>query len=127
MKYTILVPGTRAQLTLVQPRFDWRNKDHTGADGIPLDEAALMALRIAQVQAQLIKCTGKHKKHVLRGGVSRRYPMYGECMDTASYVRWFYQSNFGQREGNQDHKNFFEPLSTNPQAWPDEPLHEIDA
>ena len=130
MKHTILVLGTRAQLTLVQPRFDWRNKAHAGADGIPLDEAALMALRIDEVQAQLAKCTGKHKKLNARGGVSRRYPVaHPLYMNTKTYVEAYYALNFPDSEKGDGYgvADFFEPLSTNTQAWPNDPLHEVDA
>lgn len=54
----------------------------------------------------------------------RAYPVSGRYMDTASYVKAFWELNF-KAEYRTDCEAFYEPLSTQPQQWPSEPLYEV--
>jgi hypothetical protein len=46
-------------------------------------------------------------------------------LDTASYVKVFFELNKTSKHTTPfDYKGFFEPLSTRPQEWPEEPLFE---
>ena len=123
MKSTIHVPGTRCTLTLRPPPYDYKNKAHRSPDGSAmLDDQQRLDLRIDEISKALTKCTGKHKRHVLRGGDERLYPQpIGDVMlDTAVYVRLYFRLN-----NNLIHSSdYFEPLSTRPQEWPQEPLYE---
>jgi hypothetical protein len=123
MKSTIHVPGTRCTLTLRPPPYDYKNKAHRSPDGSAmLDDQQRLDLRIDEISKALTKCTGKHKRHVLRGGDKREYPQpIGDLMlDTAVYVRLYFRLN-----NNLIHSSdYFEPLSTRPQEWPQEPLYE---
>jgi hypothetical protein len=92
-----------------------------------LDDQQRLDLRIDEISKALTKCTGKHKRHVLRGGDKRLYPQpIGDVMlDTASYVKVFFGLNRQSKYADPfDYKSFFEPLSTRPQEWPQEPLYE---
>lgn len=128
MKHTIHVPGTRCTLTLRPPPYDYKNKAHRSPDGSAmLDDQQRLDLRIDEISKALTKCTGKHKRHVLRGGDKREYPQpIGDVMlDTASYVKVFFDLNRQSKSAHPfDYKSFFEPLSTRPQEWPQEPLYE---
>ena len=137
MKHTIHVPGTRCTLTLRPPPYDYKNKAHRSPDGSAmLDDQQRLDLRIDEISKALTKCTGKHKRHVLRGGDERLYPQpIGDVMlDTASYVKVFFDLNRQSKSAHPfnyksffepfNYKSFFEPLSTRPQEWPQEPLHE---
>ena len=119
----IMVPGTKAQLTLRLSSENYRDKknqilrpngefDHWATDAERFDR------HTDDVLAKLAKCTGKHKRHVLRGGDGRKYPAYGERMTTAAYVKLYMTLN-----GNKLTDNFG-TLSTNVQSWPDEPIEE---
>ena len=123
MKSTIHVPGTRCTLTLRPPPYDYKNKAHRSPDGSAmLEDQQRLDLRIEEISKALTKCTGKHKRHVLRGGDKREYPQpIGDLMlDTAVYVRLYFRLN-----NNLIHSSdYFEPLSTRPQEWPQEPLYE---
>jgi len=128
MKHTIHVPGTRCTLTLRPPPYDYKNKAHRSPDGsVMLDDQQRLDLRIDEISKALTKCTGKHNRHVLRGGDKRLYPQpIGDVMlDTASYVKVFFDLNRQSKSAHPfDYKSFFEPLSTRPQEWPQEPLYE---
>ena len=128
MKHTIHVPGTRCTLALYPPPYDYKNKAHRSPDGSAmLDDQQRLDLRIEEINKALTKCTGKHKRHVLRGGEKRLYPQpIGDAMlDTASYVKVFFDLNRPSSFTDPfDHKSFFKPLSTRPQEWPQEPLYE---
>ncbi len=123
MKSTIHVPGTRCTLTLRPPPYDYKNKAHRSPDGSAmLDDQQRLDLRIDEISKALTKCTGKHKRHVLRGGDKREYPQpIGDVMlDTAVYVRHYFRLN-----NNLIHSSdYFEPSSTRPQEWSQEPLYE---
>jgi hypothetical protein len=128
MKHTIHVPGTRCTLTLRPPPYDYKNKAHCSPDGSAmLDDQQRLDLRIDKISKALTKCTGKHKRHVLRGGDKREYPqpIEGAMLNTASYVEVFFAWNRQSKSAHPfDYKSFFEPLSTRPQEWPQEPLYE---
>lgn len=128
MKSTIHVPGTRCTLTLYPPSYDYKNKTHRSPDGSAmLDDQQRLDLHIDEISKALTKCTGKHKRHVLRGGDKRLYPQpIGDVMlDTASYVKVFFDLNRQSKSAHPfNYKSFFEPLSTRPQEWPQEPLYE---
>ena len=124
----ILVPETRARLTLRLPGMDYKDKGNQilTSDG-EFDRWATDAERFDRhtddVLSKLVKCTGKHKKHVLRGGDRRSYPMHGECMTTAGYVKKYMSLNNGLNLTDN-----FGPLSINVQSWPDEPdVEDCDA
>jgi len=130
MKHTITVPGTKARLTVCTPQINYKNPKHFGTNQKWLEDDALLRIRIDKVQAQLTKCTGKHRKLNARGGVSRRYPVAHPLrMNTKTYVEAYYALNFPDPEKGDGYgvADFFEPLSTNTQSWPNDPLHEVDA
>lgn len=137
-KFTI--PGTRCTVGLTQPRWDYKNKNHRDADGNPEPDFVLMQDHIDDITSKMLKCTGKHKRTAIRGGTGRVYPPHGAAMNTRDYVERFYISNGLVREDVtyrsgarvattkpdyvEESLSFFEPLSTNTQMWPDEPLFE---
>ena len=108
----IMVPGTKAQLTLRLPVQSKKNP--YGNPSERFDK------HTDDVLTKLAKCTGKHKKHVLKGGDARNYPGHGECMTTASYVKRYMTLNANLLTDN------FGTLSTNVQTWPGEPIEEIN-
>lgn len=121
----LMVPGTKAQFTLTMPYLDHKNKKHQilNPDGSFLrwlDDIERFDAHTAEVAEAANKCTGKHKKHVMRGGDGRTYPRHGECMDTARYVEQYMKLN-----GNKLTDNFG-PLSTRTQEWPAEPVEEMN-
>lgn len=92
-----------------------------------LDDQVRLDLHVEEITKALTKCTGKHKRHVLRGGAGRLYPrLIGDVMlDTTSYVKVFFELNKTSKHAAPfDYRAFFEPLSTRPQEWPEEPLFE---
>lgn len=95
MKYTIHVPGTRCTLTC-------------NIENVP------------KIQTKLIKCTGKHRAIKIKTADSRVFPLYGTAMTTARYVKRYFELNNTLTHSS----DYFEPLSTRPQEWPQEPLYE---
>ena len=95
MKYTIHVPGTRCTLTC-------------NIENVP------------KIQTKLIKCTGKHRAIKIKTADSRKFPLYGSAMTTARYVQRYFELNNTLIHSS----DYFEPLSTRPQEWPQEPLYE---
>ena len=95
MKYTIHVPGTRCTLTC-------------NIENVP------------KIQTKLIKCTGKHRAIKIKTADSRMFPLYGTAMTTARYVKRYFELNNTLIHSS----DYFEPLSTRPQEWPQEPLYE---
>lgn len=53
----------------------------------------------------------------------REYPLSGKHMNTKDYVKAFWELNF-TAAAPEDCEAFYEPLSTQPQEWPSEPLYE---
>lgn len=95
MKHTIHVPGTRCTLTC-------------NIENVP------------KIQTKLIKCTGKHRAIKIKTADSRVFPLYGTAMTTARYVQLYFELNNTLIHSS----DYFEPLSTRPQEWPQEPLYE---
>ena len=95
MKYIIHVPGTRCTLTC-------------NIENVP------------KIQAKLVKCTGKHRAIKTKVADRRMFPPHGVSMDTASYVRRYFELNNTLIHSS----DYFQPLSTRPQEWPQEPLYE---
>ena len=54
----------------------------------------------------------------------RLFPLSGKHMNTKDYVREYWMLNF-KNEYRTDCEAFYEPLSTQPQEWPSEPLYEV--
>ena len=126
MKHTIHVAGTRCKLTVQTPRREYKNKAHRAPDGRWLEPHELLELRISEVEDALTKCTGKHKRHVLRGGNGRKYPYQRRAPNTAEYVKEFFELNRPAVHAPVfDYKSFYEPLSKRVQEWPQDPLHEV--
>ena len=96
MKHTIHVPGTRCTLTC-------------NIENVP------------KIQTKLIKCTGKHRAIKIKTADSRKFPLYGSAMTTARYVQRYFELNNTLIHSS----DYFEPLSTRSQEWPQEPLHEV--
>lgn len=121
MKHTIHVPGTRCTLTLRPPPYDYKNKAHRSPDGsVMLDDQQRLDLRIDEISKALTKCTGKHRAIKIKTADSRSFPPYNEAMDTASYVKLFFKLNNKLTHSS----DYFQPLSTRLQEWPQEPLYE---
>lgn len=95
MKHTIHVPGTRCTLTC--------NIEN-----------------VSKIQTKLIKCTGKHRAIKIKTADRRVFPLYGTAMTTARYVKRYFELNNTLTHSS----DYFEPLSTRPQEWPQEPLYE---
>ena len=95
MKYIIHVPGTRCTLTC-------------NIENVP------------KIQAKLVKCTGKHRAIKTKAADNRVFPLYGTSMDTARYVQRYFELNNTLIHSS----DYFQPLSTRPQEWPQEPLYE---
>lgn len=95
MKYTIHVPGTRCTLTC-------------NIENVP------------KIRTKLTKCTGKHRAIKIKTADSRVFPLYGTAMTTARYVKRYFELNNTLTHSS----DYFEPLSTRPQEWPQEPLYE---
>lgn len=55
----------------------------------------------------------------------RTYPVSGRYMDTASYVKAFWELNFPV--STHYCNTFYQPLSKRAQEWPQEPLYEVIA
>jgi len=98
MKHTIHVTGTRCKLTVDIANY-------------PVVRDKLDKL----VKAKPRKPTIKADK--------RTYPVSGRYMDTASYVKAFWELNF-KAASSEDRIAFYEPLSKRAQEWPQEPLYE---
>lgn len=126
MSYQFTLPGTRCTVKLVQPQYNYKNKDHHGADGMIKPDFVLMHEHIEDVTAKMLKCTGKSKRKAIVGGVSRVYPPHGAAMDTRTYVRWFYANNPETKYHDtlETVKSLFGDLSDNLQEWPSEPVEE---
>ena len=95
MKHTIHVPGTRCTLTC-------------NTENVP------------KIQTKLTKCTGKHRAIKIKTADSRSFPPYTAAMDTARYVQRYFRLNNTLTHSS----DYFQPLSTRPQEWPQEPLYE---
>jgi hypothetical protein len=74
---------------------------------------------------QVLKFTGKHKKVLPKGGVSRNYPRYGAYSSTAEYVRQYHIANaevytstdvkgnvYAHEAYVKSIDDFFQPMST---------------
>ena len=124
----LTAPGTRAQLTLLLPLMNYKDKqnqilnpdgsfNHWATDGERFDR------HVDDVLAKLAKCTGKHRRINVRGGDGRKYPIHGEHMTTAWYVARYRELN-----GSKLTQDWNAPLSTRTQEWPADPIEEsIDA
>lgn len=99
MKHTIHVTGTRCTLTIDIANY-------------PAVQTKLEKLSKAKPRKPTIKAD------------KRTYPVYGRYMDTANYVKAFWELNFSA-VSPEDHMAFYEPLSKRVQEWPQEPLHEV--
>ena len=99
MKHTIHVPGTRCTLNVNIENFPTvQNK---------LDRIAKTKPRKPTIKAE-----------------KRLFPLYGKHMNTKDYVREYWMLNF-KGASFTDCEAFYEPLSTQPQEWPSEPLYEV--
>lgn len=68
------------------------------------------------------KVSGKARKPTIKAE-KRLFPLYGKHMNTKDYVKAFWELNF-KAEYRTDCEAFYEPLSTQPQQWPAEPVFE---
>lgn len=99
MKHTIHVPGTRCVLSVNIANYP-KVRDN-------LDKLA----------------KAKPRKPTIKGD-KRAYPVSGRYMDTASYVKAFWELNFTV-SAPESRNAFYHPLSKRTQEWPQEPLHEV--
>lgn len=99
MKHAIHVTGTRCKLTVDIANY-------------PAVQTKLEKLSKAKPRKPTIKAD------------KRTYPVSGRYMDTAGYVKAFWELNF-TAASPEDRIAFYEPLSKRAQEWPQEPLHEV--
>lgn len=99
MKHTIHVPGTRCTLSVDIANYP----------------------KVRDKMDKLVKA--KPRKPTIKAD-KRAYPVSGRYMDTANYVRAFWELNFSTASP-EDRIAFYEPLSERAQEWPQEPLHEV--
>lgn len=99
MKHTIHVPGTRCTLTVDIANYP-------------------------KVRDKLDKLTkAKPRKPTIKAD-KREYPVSGRYMDTASYVKAFWELNFTAATP-EDCDAFYQSLSKRSQEWSQEPLHDV--
>jgi uncharacterized protein HemY len=98
MKHTIHVAGTRCKLTVDIANYP----------------------KVRDKLDKLVKA--KPRKPTIKAD-KRTYPVSGRYMDTASYVKAFWELNF-KATTPDDLTMFYQELSTTPQQWPAEPVFE---
>lgn len=69
------------------------------------------------------KVSGKARKPTIKAD-KREYPLSGKHMTTKDYVKAYWELNF-TAAAPEDCEAFYEPLSEQPQEWPQEPLYEV--
>ena len=98
MKHTIHVPGTRCTLNV--------NIENSPTVQNKLDRIAKTKPRKPTIKAE-----------------KRLFPLSGKHMNTRDYVKAYWMLNF-KAASFTDCEAFYEPLSEQPQEWPQEPLYE---
>ena len=89
----------------------------------PRFRASVLPEHYTEVSEALSKISTRKTRRPTIKADKRLYPAYWEGINTADYVGKFWRLNF-KAATPDDLTMFYQELSTTPQQWPAEPVHE---
>lgn len=89
----------------------------------PRFRASVTLKNFPKLMEKFSKVSGKARKPTIKAD-KRLFPVSGQHMNTKDYVKAFWKLNF-TAAAPEDCEAFYEPLSEQPQEWPQEPLYEV--
>lgn len=89
----------------------------------PRFRASVTLENFPKLSDRFVKVSGKPRKTAPEAE-KRLFPVSGKHMNTKDYVKAYWRLNFNVASFT-DCEAFYEPLSEQPQEWPQEPLYEV--